>query len=74
MCLGFSLNMKSIVKTVFSQEEVIMRVTSSCSDKKYVNENIMSANEVKKRLESFGFTSKGTKHLKDVALVLGLVV
>lgn len=34
----------------------------------------MSADEVKKRLESFGFTSKDTKHLKDVALVLGLVV
>lgn len=57
-----------------SQEEVTIRATSLYIDDIYVNESIMSADEVKEKLESFGLSSKDLKCLKAGTLVLGLEV
>ena len=50
------------------------RATSTYVDDIYVNEDIISADKVKSRLEFFGLTSKDPARLKDKTLVLGLKV
>ena len=76
---GFGLNMvpmimKAIISTVLPQEEQMMKVTSSYIDDIYVNEDIVSADEVKTRLESFGLTCKDPERLKHGAKLLVLKV
>ena len=79
MRLGFGLNvapmiMKGIVSTVLAQEERTMKATSSYIDDIYVNVEIVSVDEVKVKLESFGLTCKDPERLKHGAKVLGLRV
>ena len=77
MQLGFGLNvvpmiMKAIVSTVLAQKERTMKAMSF-----YINdiyEEVISADEVKVKLESFGLTCKDPEHLKHRAKVLGLKV
>ena len=56
------------------QDESTVKATSAYVDDIYVNEDIMSADAVRTRLQSFGLISKNPKRLKDGALVLGLEV
>ena len=77
--LGFRLNvapmiMKTIVSTVLAQEERMMKATSSYIDDIYVNEEVISVDKVKVKLESFGLTCKDPECLKYGAKVLGLKV
>ena len=65
---------KVAISTVLMQEEQTMKATSSYIDDIYVNEDIVSANEVKTKLESFGLTYKDSEHLKHRAKMLGLKV
>ena len=76
--LGFGLNvapliMKVIVKTVLEQDELMKKATSVYVDDIYVNEDELSVDEVKSRLESFGLASKDSTRLRD-GVVLGLKV
>ena len=48
-----------------------MMVTSSYVDDIFVNEDIMSADEIKTRLESFGLTCKDPERIKHGVLMLG---
>ena len=78
-CLGFGLNvapliMTAIIKTILMQDESTVKAASAYVDDIYVNVDIMSANVVKTKLQSFGLISKDPKRLKDGALVLGLEV
>ena len=66
--------LKAIVSTVLAQEERTMEAMSSYIDDIYVNEEIVSVDEVKAKLESFGLTCKNPEHLKHRAKVLGLKV
>lgn len=63
--------MKAIVSAVLMHESM-MKATSPFVDNIHANKDIMSADEVRTRLESFGLISKDPKHLKNGALVLGL--
>ena len=77
--LGFGFNvmpmiMKAIVSTVLMQEEQTMKVMSSYINDIYVNEKVISADEVKAKLESFGLTCKDPECLKHRAKALGLKV
>jgi len=77
--LGFGLNvapliMKAIVNAVLTQEEPMRKATSAYVDDIYVNEDVMSADKVRRKLETFGLTSKDPKRLKNGATVLGLEV
>ena len=79
MRLGFGLNvmpmiMKAIVSTVLEQEEGTMKATSSYINDIYSNEEVISADEVKAKLESFGLTCKDPECLKYKVKVLGLKV
>ena len=60
--------------TVLAQEKQTMKVTSSYIDDIYVNEKIISADEVKAKLEYFGLTCKDSERLKHRAKALGLKV
>ena len=51
-----------------------MKVISSNINDIYVNEEVISADEVKAKLESFGLTCKDPEHLKHGAKVLGLKI
>ena len=67
--LVFGLNvalliMKYIIKTVLPQEMLTIKATPSYVDDIFVNEEIMSANIIKMKVESFGLTCKDSKHLK----------
>ena len=58
MHLGFGLNvapliMKVIVKTVLEQDELMKRAMSAYFNNIYVNEDIISVDKVRSRLESF---------------------
>ena len=66
--------MKAIITTVLAQEEWMMKEMSSYIDDIYVNEEVISADEVKAKSESFGLTCKASECLKDGAKVLGLKV
>ena len=66
--------MKAIASTVLAQEEWMMKAMSSYIDDIYVNEEVISAAEVKVKLESFGLTCKDPECLKHGAKVLGLKV
>ena len=59
--------MKAIVSTVLAQEERTMKATSSYINDIYVNEEVISADEVKANLESFGLTCKDPEYLKHGA-------
>ena len=66
--------MKTIVKAVLTQEEPMRKATLAYINDIYVNEDVMSADKVKRKLETFGLTSKDPKRLKNGATVLGLEV
>ena len=66
--------MKAIISTLLAQEEQTMKATSSDIDDIYVIEDIVSADEVKTKLEYFGLTCKDPERLKHRAKVLGLKV
>ena len=63
--------MKSIIKTVLVQEKLTMKAMSSYLDNIFGNIDVMSADKIKMKLESFGFTCKDSERLKHGALVLG---
>ena len=72
--LGFGLSvalliMKIIVKTVLEQDELMKRATSAYVNDIYVNENMLSVDEVKSRLEFFGLFSEDPNQLRDGAVV-----
>ena len=74
--LGFGLNVasmivKAIISTVLAQEEQTINATSSYINDIYVNEDTVSVDEVKTKLESFDQTCKDPEHLKHRAKVLG---
>ena len=50
----------------------MMKATLSYIDDIYVNEEVISADKVKVKLESFGLTCKDLEHLKHGAKVLCL--
>ena len=52
----------------------MLKATSAYVDDIYVNEDVLSADEVESRLESFGLASKDPTRLRDGAVVLGLKV
>ena len=66
--------MKAIVGKVLAQEERAVEATSSYIDSIYVNEEIVSTDEVQAKLESFGLTCKDPERLKHGAKVLRLKV
>ena len=66
--------MKVTVKMVLEQDEQMKRVALTYVDDIYVNEDILSADEVKSRLESFSLSSKDPTRLRDGAIVLGVKV
>ena len=63
------LIMKAIIK-----DELMMKATSPYVDDIYMNEDILPADEVKNKLESFSSTIKNPMQLKDETLVLGYEV
>ena len=65
---------KAIISTVLVQEEWMMKATSSFIDDIYVNEEEISADEAKAKLESFSLTCKDPECQKLGAKVLGLKV
>ena len=49
----------------------MMKATLSYIDDIYVNEEVISANKVKVKLESFSLTCKDPEHLKHGAKLIG---
>ena len=56
---------------VLKQDELMMNATSAHVDNIYVNEDILPADEIKNKLESFCLTSKDPMRLKDGTWGLG---
>ena len=57
LCFGLnvaSLIMTAIIKTVLMQDESTVKATSAYVDDIYINEDIVSADAVRMKLESFG--------------------
>lgn len=77
--LGFGLNvapliMKRVVATALSRDEKVDEAASSYVDDIFVNEDVMSADCVRKHLEKYGLVCKPAERLADGARVLGLWV
>lgn len=77
--LGFGLNvapliMKCVVAAALSRNEKVDKASSSYYDDIFVNEDIMSADGVRKHLEKHGLVCKPAERLADGARVLGLWV
>ena len=77
--LGFGLNiapqiMRSVVKAVIGQDEIVNGATSSYVDDIFVNGSVCSAAQVKTHLELFGLTCKDPEQLFSGARVLGVYV
>ena len=65
-----SLIMKVIVKTLLEQVELMKRATLAYVNDISINKDMLSVDEVKSRLESFGLSSKDPTQLEDEATVL----
>ena len=55
---------------MLEQNELIKRAMLAYVDYIYVNEDILSADEVRSRSESFGLSSKDPTRLRDEAVVM----
>ena len=64
--------MTVIMSAIWQQDEAVRQATLSYIDDIFVNEGILSAQEVKEHFESFGLMCKEPEHLRDWAKVLGL--
>lgn len=77
--LGFGLNvapliMKYVVAAALSRDEKVSKASSSYYDDIFVNEDVVSADCVRKHLEKHGLVCKPAERLADGARVLGLWV
>ena len=77
--LGFGLNvaplvMKCVVATALSRDEKANQASSSFVDDIFINEDIMSADEVRAHLQKHGLVCKPSERLADGSRVLGLWV
>ena len=77
--LGFGLNvspavMKAVLGKVLSMNADVERGTSTYIDDILVNEEIVTAEQVRSHLSRFGLVTKDPEHVKDGARLLGLHV